>query len=53
MIKSVYYKDAMNNSRMFEWFSQVVTGQNSMEDDGRSGRPRSSQNEEYVELKQW
>ena len=49
MIKSVYVKDSRSLSQVFERYSRFSAGRDSAEDDNKSGRSRSSRNEENVE----
>ena len=47
-LRQVYGDTALKKSTVYDWFSQFKTGQETLEDDQRSGRPSTSRTEEMI-----
>ncbi|XP_029941109.1 uncharacterized protein LOC115383163 isoform X4 [Salarias fasciatus] len=48
MIQTAYKDEALGRSQVFEWYGRFKSGQMSIEDSPRSGRPSTSRTEENV-----
>lgn len=48
-LQTVYGDDSLKKTAVYEWFSRFKDGQESLEDESRSGRPSTSRNEGMVE----
>jgi transposase len=49
LLQKVYGSDSLSRSMTFEWFKRFREGQESLEDDERSGRPTTNRNEQTIE----
>ena len=51
MMQKNYGDECVSRSTIYEWFKRfILEGQEDLNDDERSGRPRSAVNEENVEI---
>lgn len=48
MLKTAYKGDALGKTQVFEWFSRFKSGEMSIEDEARSGRPSTARTDENV-----
>ena len=48
MLQAAYKHAAMSKTRVYEWFSRFKSGQTSLEDSPRSGRPSTSRTDENI-----
>ena len=48
MLKTAYKGDALGKTQVFEWFSRFKSGEMSIEDQARSGRPSTARTDENV-----
>ncbi|XP_027851471.2 protein GVQW3-like [Aphis gossypii] len=48
MLKTAYKGDALGKTQVFEWFSRFKSGEMSIEDQARSGRPSTSLTDKNV-----
>lgn len=48
-LQTVYGDDSLKKTAVYEWFSRFKDGQESLEDESRSGRPSTSRNEGMIE----
>jgi len=44
-VQKAYGNETLNRSKVFRWYSRFRDGRELVEDDERSGRPKSTQNE--------
>jgi len=49
LMKKVYGKDCLSRTQVYDWFHQFQNGREDIEDQHRSGRPKSGRSEENVE----
>jgi transposase len=48
VLQQVYGDTALKKSAVYDWFSRFKDGQETLEDDQRSGRPSTSRTEEMI-----
>ncbi|KAL4083495.1 hypothetical protein QTP88_028811 [Uroleucon formosanum] len=48
-LKTVYGDEALKKTAVYDWFKRFKNGQESLEDEERSGRPSTSKNDETIE----
>ena len=49
MLRTAYGEEALSQARIYEWFSRFKSGQMSIEDEPRPGRPSTSKTDENIE----
>jgi predicted transposase YdaD len=47
--KTVYGDETLKKTAVYDWFKRFKNGQESLEDEERSGRPSTSKNDETIE----
>ena len=50
MMQKVYCNECLFLPTIYEWFGRFKEGRQDLNNDGRSGRPRSAVNEENVDI---
>jgi transposase len=48
-LQQIYGDTALKKSTVYDWFSQFKNGQETLEDDQRSGRPSTCRTENMIE----
>ncbi|XP_016662368.1 protein GVQW3-like [Acyrthosiphon pisum] len=48
-LKTVYGDEALEKTAVYDWFKRLKNGQESLEDEERSGQPSTSKNDETIE----
>jgi histone-lysine N-methyltransferase SETMAR len=48
-LKTVYGDEALKKTAVYDWFKRFKNGQESLEDEERSGQPSTSKNDETIE----
>ena len=49
MLRTAYGEEALSQARIYEWFTRFKSGQMSIEDEPRPGRPSTSKTDENIE----
>ena len=49
MLKQAYVEDCLSRTQCHEWYQRFKSGRTSIEDDPKSGRPRTSMDADHVE----
>ncbi|XP_041565913.1 protein GVQW3-like [Drosophila elegans] len=50
LMKQVYGDDCLSRTSTYEWFNRFKNGRESLEDDERSGRPKSAVIDENIQI---